>query len=153
MFRIRFHGRGGQGMKTASRILGSAAFHAGYTVQDAPLYGAERRGAPMAAFTRIASVAVIDQNLAAGLGGITYQEIAAALYTSPSRPPLLSVIGGLGGKDISEAEFDAVFRDLERAAAGLQVSSPRLLYTQPEQARMRTLLQIAGKALPEEVVS
>lgn len=55
MFRIRFHGRGGQGMKTASRIVGSAAFHAGLFVQDSPLYGAERRGAPMAAFTRIAS--------------------------------------------------------------------------------------------------
>jgi len=54
MLRIRFHGRGGQGMKTASRILGSAAFHAGLVVQDSPVYGAERRGAPMAAFTRIA---------------------------------------------------------------------------------------------------
>jgi pyruvate ferredoxin oxidoreductase gamma subunit len=54
MLRIRFHGRGGQGMKTASRILGSAAFHAGFIVQDSPVYGAERRGAPMAAFTRIA---------------------------------------------------------------------------------------------------
>lgn len=54
MFRIRFHGRGGQGMKTASRIVGSAAFHAGFVVQDSPIYGAERRGAPMAAFTRIA---------------------------------------------------------------------------------------------------
>jgi pyruvate ferredoxin oxidoreductase gamma subunit len=53
MLRIRFHGRGGQGMKTASRILGSAAFHAGFFVQDSPVYGAERRGAPMIAFTRI----------------------------------------------------------------------------------------------------
>ena len=46
MFRIRFHGRGGQGMKTASRILGTAFFKTGYEVQDAPRYGAERRGAP-----------------------------------------------------------------------------------------------------------
>lgn len=53
MLRLRFHGRGGQGMKTASRIVGSAAFHAGFIVQDSPIYGAERRGAPMAAFTRI----------------------------------------------------------------------------------------------------
>ena len=58
------------------------------------------------------AVAVIDQNLAPGLGGITYQEIAAALYDSPARPPLLSIVGGLGGKDISEAEFDAVAHDL-----------------------------------------
>ena len=36
MYRIRFHGRGGEGMKTASRILGSAIFRAGFEVQDAP---------------------------------------------------------------------------------------------------------------------
>jgi pyruvate ferredoxin oxidoreductase alpha subunit len=91
------------------------------------------------------AVAVIDQNLAPGLGGITYQEIAAALYHDQLRPPLLSVIGGLGGKDISQAEFDAVLHDLRRAAAGEQVTSPRLLYTHAEQERTRALLKIAGK--------
>ena len=91
------------------------------------------------------AVAVIDQNLAPGLGGITYQEIAAALYASAQRPPLLSVIGGLGGKDLSEAEFEAVWEDLQRLASGAQVRHPRLLYTQPEQERMQTLLHIAGK--------
>ena len=50
---VRFHGRGGQGAKTASRILGTAAFLEGYQAQDSPIYGAERRGAPVAAFTRI----------------------------------------------------------------------------------------------------
>ncbi|MCG6938369.1 MAG: 2-oxoacid:acceptor oxidoreductase family protein [Gammaproteobacteria bacterium] len=52
MFRIRFHGRGGQGMKTASRIVGTAFFMTGYEVQDAPRYGAERRGAPIFAYVR-----------------------------------------------------------------------------------------------------
>lgn len=52
MYRIRFHGRGGQGMKTASRILGSALFLEGYEVQDAPRYSAERRGAPIFAYVR-----------------------------------------------------------------------------------------------------
>lgn len=52
MWRIRFHGRGGQGMKTASRILGTTFFLAGYEVQDSPRYGAERRGAPMTAYVR-----------------------------------------------------------------------------------------------------
>jgi pyruvate ferredoxin oxidoreductase gamma subunit len=52
MFRIRFHGRGGQGMKAASRILGTAFFLQGYEVQDAPRYGAERRGAPIFAYVR-----------------------------------------------------------------------------------------------------
>jgi pyruvate ferredoxin oxidoreductase gamma subunit len=53
MYAIRFHGRGGQGAKTASRIVGTAAFLEGYQAQDSPIYGAERRGAPVAAFTRI----------------------------------------------------------------------------------------------------
>jgi pyruvate ferredoxin oxidoreductase gamma subunit len=53
MVSIRFHGRGGQGAKTASRILGTAAFLEGFTAQDSPLYGAERRGAPVSASTRI----------------------------------------------------------------------------------------------------
>jgi pyruvate ferredoxin oxidoreductase gamma subunit len=52
MYRIRFHGRGGQGMKTASRILGTAFFQEGFEVQDAPRYGAERRGAPIFAYVR-----------------------------------------------------------------------------------------------------
>ncbi len=54
MYRIRFHGRGGQGMKTASRILGRAFFLEGFEVQDAPRYGAERRGAPIFAYVRAA---------------------------------------------------------------------------------------------------
>ena len=52
MYRIRFHGRGGQGMKMASRILGTAFFLNDFEVQDAPRYGAERRGAPIFAFVR-----------------------------------------------------------------------------------------------------
>jgi pyruvate ferredoxin oxidoreductase gamma subunit len=52
MFRIRLHGRGGQGIKTAGRILGTALFLEGFEVQDAPRYGAERRGAPILAMVR-----------------------------------------------------------------------------------------------------
>ena len=52
---LRFHGRGGQGVKLASRIVGRAAFLSGRLVQDSPLYGAERRGAPVVAFTRLSA--------------------------------------------------------------------------------------------------
>lgn len=52
MYRIRFHGRGGQGLKTASRILGRALFELDFEVQDAPRYGAERRGAPIFSYVR-----------------------------------------------------------------------------------------------------
>ena len=63
MFRIRFHGRGGQGMKTASRILGSAFFKAGFEVQDAPRYGAERRGAPIFAYVRAAHEPINERGI------------------------------------------------------------------------------------------
>lgn len=48
-------------MKTASRILGSAAFDAGFVVQDSPTYGAERRGAPLAAFVRIGRESILER--------------------------------------------------------------------------------------------
>jgi len=61
IIRARFHGRGGQGAKTASRILGTAAFNEGLNVQDSPVYGSERRGAPVAAFTRISDGDILER--------------------------------------------------------------------------------------------
>jgi len=53
MWRVRFHDRGRHGIKTASRIMGTAAFVSVLQAQDSPIYGAERRGAQFTAFTRI----------------------------------------------------------------------------------------------------
>jgi len=50
---IRFHGRGGQGAVIASKILAYALFLDGYHTQAFPTYGAERRGAPVAAYVRV----------------------------------------------------------------------------------------------------
>ncbi|MEM4188053.1 MAG: pyruvate ferredoxin oxidoreductase subunit gamma [Candidatus Hadarchaeum sp.] len=50
---IRFHGRGGQGAVTAARLLAEASFLEGNYCQAFPFFGAERRGAPVVAFTRI----------------------------------------------------------------------------------------------------
>jgi pyruvate ferredoxin oxidoreductase gamma subunit len=50
---VRWHGRGGQGAKTASYILAVAAAEQGWNVQAFPEYGAERRGAPMKSYVRI----------------------------------------------------------------------------------------------------
>jgi pyruvate ferredoxin oxidoreductase gamma subunit len=52
MFKVRFHGRGGQGVKKAAHILAETAFLSGYQTQDFAMYGAERRGAPVVSFTR-----------------------------------------------------------------------------------------------------
>lgn len=53
MWEIRFHGRGGQGAVTAAHLLANAAFLEGKFCQAFPFFGAERRGAPVVAFTRV----------------------------------------------------------------------------------------------------
>lgn len=52
---IRWHGRGGQGAKTASLLLADAAFNTGQYVQGFPEYGPERMGAPITAYNRIST--------------------------------------------------------------------------------------------------
>ena len=91
------------------------------------------------------AVAVIDQNLSVGAGGIVVREVAHALYEDPRRPPLLSYVGGLGGKDLSEGEFARIVADLAQAGVTGEVPPPRLLLTEPEAAQVRALVQIAGK--------
>ncbi len=53
MHEIRFHGRGGQGTVVASILLAKAFFNAGYYVQTFPVFGVERRGAPVEAYLRL----------------------------------------------------------------------------------------------------
>lgn len=90
-------------------------------------------------------VAVIDQNISIGSGGIFYSEIAAALCNEPKRPVILSFIGGLGGKDISAAEFQKVLNDTILASGSGVVPETQLLYTEGEWEQMKHLLEIAGK--------
>ncbi|MCD6414411.1 MAG: 2-oxoacid:acceptor oxidoreductase family protein [Candidatus Diapherotrites archaeon] len=61
MYKIRIHGRGGQGGKLASKIIGSAAFLGGHEVQDFARYGAERRGAPVESFVRIDDKEILER--------------------------------------------------------------------------------------------
>lgn len=53
LIEIRWHGRGGQGTKTASLLLADAAFNTGKYIQGFPEYGPERMGAPITAYNRI----------------------------------------------------------------------------------------------------
>lgn len=63
MIEIRFHGRGGQGAVTASRIIAIAAYEEGQYCQAIPMYGTERRGAPLTAFVRIDNQRVREREL------------------------------------------------------------------------------------------
>lgn len=58
LIEIRWHGRGGQGAKTASLLLADAAFNTGKYIQGFPEYGPERMGAPITAYNRISNTPI-----------------------------------------------------------------------------------------------
>ena len=58
LIEIRWHGRGGQGAKTASLLLADAAFNTGKYIQGFPEYGQERMGAPITAYNRIGNTPI-----------------------------------------------------------------------------------------------
>jgi len=99
---IRWHGRGGQGAKTASLLLADAAFNTGKYVQGFPVYGPERMGAPITAYNRISSerstvhsniydpdyVVVVDETLLSSVdvtAGLKKDGIIVINSTSPPR--------------------------------------------------------------------
>jgi pyruvate ferredoxin oxidoreductase gamma subunit len=94
MFRIRFHGRGGQGMKTASRILGTAFFLEGYEVQDAPRYGAERRGAPIFAYIRA------DKKIINERGIIDHPDLVVVADDSLVPVPAAGILQGISDSTV-----------------------------------------------------
>jgi len=61
MQEIRLHGRGGQGIKFAARIIARALFLSGYQTQDFAIYGAERRGSPVTSFVRFDSKPILER--------------------------------------------------------------------------------------------
>ncbi len=59
---IRFHGRGGQGIVTASALLSQAFFYEGKYPQSVPVYGPQRRGAPVTVFLRVRDWQIYDRS-------------------------------------------------------------------------------------------
>ncbi len=97
-----------------------------------------------AALANKKGVAVIDQNLSVGKGGILFHELTSVLYNREDRPQVVtSYVGGLGGRDISLEDFYGMAEETAQAAKTGQVPPPRLLYTAAELAQMRGLQEIA----------
>jgi pyruvate ferredoxin oxidoreductase alpha subunit len=89
-------------------------------------------------------VAVIDQNLSPGRGGTLHCELASALYGADGAPRVLaSFIGGLGGRDISAAEFYEIASVTRKAADEGVAPEPQLLFQESELREVRKLQAIA----------
>ena len=137
MFRIRFHGRGGQGMKTASRILGSAFFLEGYEVQDAPRYGAERRGAPIFAYVRASRQAINER------GVIQHPDLVVVADDSLVPVPAAGVLQGL---DSHTTLLINSHSDPETWQQRLNLTASILILPAAEEVEDRADLPMAGTA-------
>ena len=114
---IRWHGRGGQGAKTAALLLADVAFMTGKNVQGFPEYGPERMGAPITAFNRISTqpirvhsniyepdyVAVVDETLLTSVhvtDGLS-KDGAIIINTPKSPEEIRPLLNGYEGKVIT----------------------------------------------------
>jgi pyruvate ferredoxin oxidoreductase alpha subunit len=89
-------------------------------------------------------VAVIDQNISMGKGGVLHAELASVLYGQQDAPLVLtSFIGGLGGRDITAEEFYEMVKVTREAVAAGTVPAPRLLYNRDELREVHKLQAIA----------
>jgi pyruvate ferredoxin oxidoreductase gamma subunit len=94
MLRIRLHGRGGQGIKTAGQVLGTALASEGFEVQDAPRYGAERRGAPIVSYVRAGRAAIHER------GVIARPDLVAVADETLVRLPAAAVLQGVAAHTV-----------------------------------------------------
>ena len=122
MIEIRFHGRGGQGAKIASRILGHSGILAGLNAQDFALFGAERRGAPVVSFTRLSSelidrrgdieqpdlVVVLDDSLLKEAPSQVYRGVDATTPLIVNADPQHFSISGLPTADYRAIDMQAI---------------------------------------------
>lgn len=92
---LRLHGRGGQGVKLASHVISRSAFLSGAWVQDSPLYGAERRGAPVVASVRLADRPILER------GTIDAPDAILVLDASLLGQPEAAVLEGVGADAVA----------------------------------------------------
>lgn len=142
---IRWHGRGGQGAKTACLLLADAAFSSGKYVQGFPEYGPERMGAPITAYNRISDercdvhsfiyqpdyVVVVDESLLESVDVTRGLRPEGAIIINSARAPetLRPLLKGYAGRvctidarHISEAVLGKYFPNTPMLAAAVRVS-------------------------------
>jgi len=142
---IRWHGRGGQGAKTASLLLADAAFNTGKYIQGFPEYGPERMGAPITAYNRISDnpitihsniyepdyVVVVDDTLIESVDVTAGLKESGAIIinTTKDKEYLKSVLKGYKGsvytidaRTISLETLGAYFPNTPMLAAVVKVS-------------------------------
>lgn len=145
LIEIRWHGRGGQGAKTASLLLADAAFNTGKYIQGFPEYGPERMGAPITAYNRISDepitihsniyepdyVVVVDDTLLEAVDVTAGLKEDGAIVVNSTKTPdeIRGLLKGYKGKvctidarKISEETLGKYFPNTPMLAAIVKVS-------------------------------
>ena len=140
LYEIRWHGRGGQGAITAAKITAQAAYLTGYHgVTAAPSFGAERRGAPVSASTRISPqtvmvmsqvekpnvVVVLDDTLLNDPDTISGLNSEGWLVVNSHQPP--EEFKCYGDFNIASADATRVCQELGLIVSGLTVVNTAIL--------------------------
>ena len=146
LIEIRWHGRGGQGAKTASLLLADAAFNTGKYIQGFPEYGPERMGAPITAYNRISNtpitihsniyepdyVVVVDDTLLEAVDVTAGLKSTGAIVINTTKSPdyLKKVLKGYSGdiytidaREISMKTLGRYFPNTPMLAAIVKVSN------------------------------
>ena len=146
LIEIRWHGRGGQGAKTASLLLADAAFNTGQYIQGFPEYGPERMGAPITAYNRISNtpitihsniyepdyVVVVDDTLLEAVDVTAGLKSTGAIVINTTKSPdyLKKVLKGYSGdiytidaREISMKTLGRYFPNTPMLAAIVKVSN------------------------------
>ena len=90
------------------------------------------------------AVAVFDQNLAPGFGGIFYPEVVSSLYHVKGRPSaIIPVVGGLGGKQLTPKEMTAIFEEMRAVAKDGRAPTPMYLMRDDELAKAKRAVAVA----------
>jgi 2-oxoacid:acceptor oxidoreductase gamma subunit (pyruvate/2-ketoisovalerate family) len=157
---VRIHGRGGQGAVLAATLGAEVAFHSGYYPQAFPFFGAERRGAPVAAFLRYSSsplmprcriyepfcVTVFDAEILPPEIALNGLKKEGKLLLNTSSDVSTSWLKAAGGKKIYTVDANHIAADCGLIFSGMPLVSSVML------GALVKILQLASPGLLESVL-
>jgi len=133
LIEIRWHGRGGQGAKTAALLFGEAALETGLYIQAFPEYGPERTGAPVASFNRLSKKPIRIHS------GVTNPDVVLVLD-----PTLIGKIDVLEGLPDDGVLIINTKKQPEEIRKDLNIQGRKLYTVDAYSVSMETI----GKAIP-----
>ncbi|MEG0090495.1 MAG: 2-oxoacid:acceptor oxidoreductase family protein [Oscillospiraceae bacterium] len=171
---IRWHGRGGQGAKTASLLLADVAFSTGLYIQGFPEYGPERMGAPITAYNRLSDeplrvhsniyepdfVVVVDETLIESVDVTAGLKKEGAIIINTAKDPkdVLPLLKGYEGKvytiDAAKISVSTIGKNIPNTPMlAAVVKASKIMADEPFLENMKSSLKHKFASKPEVIES